>query len=329
MVDYYKLLEISRNASFDEISQAIRKTRRLWNNRANSPDSSIRAEAEQHVREVAEAEKTLLDNAKREAYDRELDRAGTMTPPQPEQPTYDWEEEFFDAYNHDMCDIAEQIAQNALRMNERNGRAWFLYGEAIRRGGDPSRAITPLRRAAMLTPNDVGIYRQLGIAYGDLDQFYEGIEAFGKAADLDPNDCEYHWRRAELYRRWGDMEDSAFTEAQIAYRMDPNDDCARFEYCAAIYLSVKKNVSYNRSSGKHLITNERQLNYANGMLQQMSVAIPQDASRSKCMELMEEIVKIVADGENPKGKGLLRFGTPGYMYNYRISTEDVRRSGIQ
>ena len=70
MVDYYKLLEISRNASFDEISQAIRKTRRLWNNRANSPDSSIRAEAEQHVREVAEAEKTLLDNAKREAYDR-------------------------------------------------------------------------------------------------------------------------------------------------------------------------------------------------------------------------------------------------------------------
>ena len=55
MVNYYDLLGVSQDADRATIEQAIKKTRRLWNNRANNPDASIRAEAEQHVREVAEA----------------------------------------------------------------------------------------------------------------------------------------------------------------------------------------------------------------------------------------------------------------------------------
>ena len=72
MVNYYELLEISQNADRTTIEQAIKKTRRLWNNRANNPDASIRAEAERHVREVAEAEKILLNDASRAEYDQQL-----------------------------------------------------------------------------------------------------------------------------------------------------------------------------------------------------------------------------------------------------------------
>ena len=61
MVNYYELLEIPQNADKATIEQAIRKTRRVWNNRANNPDVTIRAEAERHVKEIAEAEKILLD----------------------------------------------------------------------------------------------------------------------------------------------------------------------------------------------------------------------------------------------------------------------------
>ena len=55
MVNYYELLEIPQNADKATIEQAIRKTRRVWNNRANNPDVTIRAEAERHVKEIAEA----------------------------------------------------------------------------------------------------------------------------------------------------------------------------------------------------------------------------------------------------------------------------------
>ena len=37
MVNYYELLSISQDADRASIEQAIKKTRRLWNNRANSP----------------------------------------------------------------------------------------------------------------------------------------------------------------------------------------------------------------------------------------------------------------------------------------------------
>ena len=74
-VNYYELLEIPQNADRTTIEKAIRKTRRLWNNRANNPDASIRAEAEFHVKEIAQAEKILLDPDKRQEYDVQLSQS--------------------------------------------------------------------------------------------------------------------------------------------------------------------------------------------------------------------------------------------------------------
>ena len=39
MVNYYDLLGVSQDADRATIEQAIKKTRRLWNNRANNPDA--------------------------------------------------------------------------------------------------------------------------------------------------------------------------------------------------------------------------------------------------------------------------------------------------
>ena len=75
VVNYYELLEIPQNADRAAIEQAIKKTRRVWNNRANNPDAAIRAEAEMHVKEIADAEKILLDEGKRQAYDEQLRQA--------------------------------------------------------------------------------------------------------------------------------------------------------------------------------------------------------------------------------------------------------------
>ena len=75
VVNYYELLEIPQNADKAAIEQAIKKTRRVWNNRANNPDVAIRAEAEMHVKEIAEAEKILLDASKRQEYDVQLSQA--------------------------------------------------------------------------------------------------------------------------------------------------------------------------------------------------------------------------------------------------------------
>lgn len=325
MVNYYELLEISQNADRATIEQAIKKTRRIWNNRANNPDATIRAEAEMHVKEIAEAEKILLDASKRQEYDVQLSQVPKDdVVDQTLSDDSDWEEEFFRAYNRDMNDYAAQIAQSVVCANERNGRAWFLYGEALRRGGNLEQGIDALKRASLLS-DEASIYRQLGFAYLDADQYDEAYKAFKSASQLDTSDFEYHTLAANCLRMAG-MITEAIAEVKIAYSMDPNDENTKFEYFVALYEDAMKAMAYNRSSGKHLIINRKQLDYINDILKTMSIVVPK--SDDRCTKAMEDIVQIVVDAESTKGAGFLRVGKPGYEYNYEISNSDTRSTGL-
>lgn len=326
MVNYYELLEIPQNADRTTIEKAIRKTRRLWNNRANNPDSSIRAEAELHVKEIAQAEKILLDPDKRQDYDLELSQSpkSEVADQTPSENT-DWEAEFMLAYNRDMNDYAAQIAQQEIRRNDRNGRAWFLYGEALRRGGNLAQGIDALRRASMLIGNEDGIYRQLGFAYADAGQYGDAYKAFMAASQINSSDYEYHSLAAYCLRMAG-MIAEAIAEAKIAYSMNSDDEQVRFEYFIALHEDAMRAMAYNRSSGKHLIINKKQLDYINNLLKTMSTVVPKNDDR--CRKAMEEIVQIVVDAESQKGGGFFKSSKPGYEYNYEVSNADTRSTGL-
>lgn len=326
MVNYYELLEIPQDADKTTIEKAIRKTRRVWNNRANNPDASIRAEAELHVKEIAQAEKILLDPNKRQEYDVQLSQAPSSdVVNQTTSENVDWEAEFMQAYNRDMNDYAAQIAQQEIRKNDRNGRAWFLYGEAMRRGGNLTEGIDALRRASILVRDDDGIYRQLGFAYADAGQYGEAYKAFMTASQINSNEYEYHSLAANCLRTVG-MISEAIAEAKIAYSINPNDEQVRFEYFVALHEDAIKAMAYNRSSGKHLIINKKQLDYINVLLKTMSTVIPKNDDR--CTKAMEEIVQIVVDAESQKGGGFFKLGKPGYVYNYEVSNADTRSTGL-
>lgn len=326
VVNYYELLEIPQNADKTTIEKAIRKTRRLWNNRANNPDASIRAEAELHVKEIAQAEKILLNPDKRQEYDMQLSQSPKLdVVDQIPSDNSDWEAEFMQAYNCDMNDYAAQIAQQEIRRNDRNGQAWFLYGEALGRGGNLVEGIDALRRASMLKGNDDGVYRQLGFAYADAGQYGDAYKAFMTASQINSHEYEYHSLAANCLRIIG-MIAEAISEAKIAYSMNPNDEQVRFEYFVALHEDAMKAMAYNRSSGKHLIINKKQLDYINDILKTMSTVIPKNDDR--CTKAMEEIVQIVVDAESQKGGGFFRASKPGYEYNYEVSNADTRSTGL-
>lgn len=326
MVNYYELLEIPQTADKTTIEQAIRKTRRIWNNRANNPDAAIRAEAELHVKEIAEAEKILLDAGKRQEYDIQLsEEPKADVTNQPTDDNFNWEEEFFQAYNRDMNDYAAQIAQQEIRLHERNGRAWFLYGEALRRGGDLVQGIDALKRASLLVDNDAGIYRQLGFAYLERNQYGEAYRAFKVASQINPSDFEYHSLAANCLRIMGMLKE-AIGEAKIAYSMNPDDEQVRLEYFVALHEDAINAMAYNRSSGKHLIINKIQLDYVNDLLKTMSIIVPKNDDR--CTKLLEDVVKIVVDAESSKGGGFFKISKPGYQYNYEVSNADTRSTGL-
>ncbi|MGN6606307.1 MAG: tetratricopeptide repeat protein [Jatrophihabitans sp.] len=83
-VDLYGLLEVTPDATDEQIAEAIRRQRRTWSRRAGLADPSVRGQAEERIRRLAEAERVLLDDEARQAYDDE--RARRAQPPAAPRP---------------------------------------------------------------------------------------------------------------------------------------------------------------------------------------------------------------------------------------------------
>lgn len=74
MDDLYKTLNLSRNATEEEIRSGLRREMRTWTQReSNASALEKRQEAERMIKLIGEAETLLLDPQKRSDYDRRLE----------------------------------------------------------------------------------------------------------------------------------------------------------------------------------------------------------------------------------------------------------------
>jgi len=71
--DYYKILEIEKNASESEIKKAYRKQALKWHPDKNSETEESKLQAEKKFKDIAEAYAVLIDPTKKQQYDSGMD----------------------------------------------------------------------------------------------------------------------------------------------------------------------------------------------------------------------------------------------------------------
>jgi tetratricopeptide (TPR) repeat protein len=91
-----------------------------------------------------------------------------------------------------------EVYEKYLRANQKDAQAYYNMGQALTRLGNYQEdrakapkvyqeAITALKKAIALEPENADMYFELGVAYNRLFQYQEAVKAFEKASELDPS----------------------------------------------------------------------------------------------------------------------------------------------
>jgi len=203
-VNFYQILNISQNASTEDIKKDINHELRVWSNRTNSPSLERRQEAERMVKVIEEAEKILLDPEKRKEYDRKLQTEYHSEQIVDEDDIHEEDDLVKEGWNLlIMGNIPDAIyvATKATEQQAKNPEAWALLAQAKFRWGETEDAIYEYKSAIRLKPNESSYYFDLGTVYESIERWGDALQQYQRAAQIDPNITMYKAATGALFVR--------------------------------------------------------------------------------------------------------------------------------
>ena len=231
MNDYYRLLNLKRSASVDEIKAAVRTRLRLEMGRLNDSRLEVRQEAEKVAEQIREAQVILLDETKRAEYDRQLSspqREVARTDRSVLTRTDNLVEEGWQLLANGNVADALTVAKEAVNRNKRNPYAWDLLAQAKFRWGEIDEAIADFRKAIQLKPNEAELYFDLGNVYESLERWNDALMEFRHAIEIDPGATRYRTAVGMLLVKNKNYEDG-IKILEACHQEDPQN-----EFCKEI-----------------------------------------------------------------------------------------------
>jgi len=196
MEDYYKLLALSQSATTEEIKEKLNKEMRLWQSRVNAPDLERRQRAEQMVQKLMDAQRVLLDEAKRSEYDQQLSAAPAEEAAEAPAVDEGADVDVLIGRSWDLLSqgrIADSIysARLATNADPENPNAWEAYGAANYNWHDYENAVRGYEQAIQLLPNKASLYSDIGQIYMDVEEFDLAELQLQRALNIEPQNPEY------------------------------------------------------------------------------------------------------------------------------------------
>ncbi|MCH5585886.1 hypothetical protein MK805_13145 [Shimazuella sp. AN120528] len=203
MENYYRFLELSPDASSEEIQKLIHHQVRLWSARTNAAQINRRQEAEQMLSKLETIEAILLDTEQREIYDRQLQNHPIGWP---EKKISEALDEGFRLLKANQPEDALFIAIKMTEHIQDRAEAWVLLGQARFAVGEKQEAITNMIQACELAPNNAEYSFLLGQLYQSCNRLSRAEEAFEHAISLEPTEMKYQYQLGSLYIQHGNFK---------------------------------------------------------------------------------------------------------------------------
>jgi tetratricopeptide (TPR) repeat protein len=202
MENYYQFLELSQNATTEEIQKIIHHQIRLWSARTNAAQMNRRQEAEQMLSKLETIEAILLNKEQREIYDQQLRDHPTGWP---EEKITEAVAEGFRLLEVSQPEDALFIAIKLTEHIQDRAEAWALLGQARFAVGEKQEAIEAMTKACDRAPNNAEYSFILGQMYQSSNRLSRAEEAFEHAISLDSSETEYQYRLGSLYVQHGNF----------------------------------------------------------------------------------------------------------------------------
>lgn len=257
MVNYYKILDINKDAQEDEIKEALKEKKRLWTQRQNAPKPEQQQQASTNLRLVPEIEEILLDKQKRKEYDGKLqntpkDESHVDTSKIEAENLVKEGWKLF--YNNEIAD-ALMVATKATELQGDNPDAWALLGCTRAEWGEIDDAIYEYKRAIKLRPNDATFYYELGGIYENEKQWQNAMDQYSKATQIDPQKTVYRASMGSVYVKV-DMYQEGIGLLEQCVKEESDNESYKYLLAVAYNDSAIDTWKVDPYGGRHIVTKE-------------------------------------------------------------------------
>ncbi|MCB0907798.1 MAG: tetratricopeptide repeat protein [Nocardioidaceae bacterium] len=259
-MNFYEILPgIVETSSPEQIRDAIRAQRQIWNKRAAQADPVKREQAQKRVRDLGEAERVLLDPAKKGAFDQQARqyRPQENTAAQAGSGGRDWLTVAREYFNRGNFASAYYAAREAISHEGRNHEAWSIRANSSFNLGNFQDAGFEFREAISLKPDSAEYHFDYGDAFAQLGSLTEARGEYEAALRLEPGNPLYRTAVASIQLKQGESEAAlALMESVVSEFPDQQF----FQYYLALAIEAVQLTKWSQvGNGNWIITSEAQI----------------------------------------------------------------------
>lgn len=277
-VDYYELIGVPQDADAETIKTAIRKTRKRFRQLSGAPDVNQRQMAETKMTQIAEAEKTLLDDQARRQYDQQYGQQSSQPEPAPETgsgSTTSFLDDALDYYRNGQLRVAASASKEATREEKDNPYAWYVRAQISLEMEDYSDAEFAASQSLKLDSKNASIYGVLGDVADRTGRYADVERYFTEAAKLEPEKSYWTGRIIVALVDQHRVAD-ALNMAKSLYEKHPQEDYTKNVYISVLFQDIEWAAAHD-DDGHYTYTNPKQIEYARKQIAVIhSIGVPAD-----------------------------------------------------